>query len=481
MTHKRTYLAARALLLIVASIGPTAALAQTTAAQITGIVKDPTGAMIPGANVRIENQQTGNFLLTVTSDEGRYLFRSLEPGNYSLTVSMPSFKTQTLTDVVLHVAQSARLDIALEVGQPSETLTVTETTPLLESEGAAVGSIITTQQLTELPLNGRNFVGLAILAPGATNGFSNNYQTYFFGNRSETSVVQANGVRSEFTSTTIDGINTQTIDRHWTSVIYPSIDMIKEFKAETSNYLADTSGGGGVNLNVATKSGTNEIHGTAFEFLQNRALNARNFFLPENRSKPDEKYNQFGFTVGGPVSKTEPSTSSVTRASGSAPLLSTASGFPPTRNDRGTFQKFWPPEESSGILRQPGSIRRHRPDTHGILFRATSFLPRARTRPRSRSSNWVIRGRPRPWTFSTPATRITTSTSCRPEPGRMTATSGPSGLITGCQRKTTCSGAGPRSATMPSAQVSWTAPGVPISTTPTLPSWAGTTPSARNC
>ena len=165
MTHKRTYLAARALLLIVASIGPTAALAQTTAAQITGIVKDPTGAMIPGANVRIENQQTGNFLLTVTSDEGRYLFRSLEPGNYSLTVSMPSFKTQTLTDVVLHVAQSARLDIALEVGQPSETLTVTETTPLLESEGAAVGSIITTQQLTELPLNGRNFVGLAILAP----------------------------------------------------------------------------------------------------------------------------------------------------------------------------------------------------------------------------------------------------------------------------------------------------------------------------
>ncbi|HOM98980.1 MAG TPA: TonB-dependent receptor [Acidobacteriota bacterium] len=274
---------------------------QTPEATLTGVVRDATGGVIPAAEATLTNQETGLQRLTLSDDEGRYLFRTLTPGTYTLKVTAVGFKTHTMPDIRLAVSQSARLDINLDVGETSQEVTVTGAAPLLQSEGAAVGSVISETQLTELPLNGRSFVGLAVLAPGASSGFSNNYQKYVFGKRAVYDVVQANGVRSEFTSTTIDGINTQTIDRKWTSVLYPSVDMLHEFKSKTANYKADTSGGGGVNLNVATKSGTNQFHGSVFEFAQNRALNARNFFLPAGREKPDEKYHQFGATIGGPI------------------------------------------------------------------------------------------------------------------------------------------------------------------------------------
>ncbi|NWG14486.1 MAG: TonB-dependent receptor [Acidobacteria bacterium] len=280
-------------------------LGQVPDAEISGIVRDPSGAIIPQAELQIVNDATGVEYITVVNEEGRYVFRALRPGSYTLKVMAAGFSTKTLKGITLNVGHQARLDVSLELGETSNEVTVTYETSLLQAEGASIGSVITDRQVEQLPVNGRNFVALASLAPGVSFGFSNSWQRQYFGKaeRGQYSIAQAFGLRPEFTKTTIDGINTQEIYRHWTSVIYPSMDMIQQFKAETSNYRSEFTGGGGVVLNVATKSGSAEFHGSAYEFAQNRALNARNFFLPANRSKPDEKYHQFGGSLGGPILK----------------------------------------------------------------------------------------------------------------------------------------------------------------------------------
>jgi outer membrane receptor protein involved in Fe transport len=281
---------------------------QVPTAQLTGVVTDPTGAVVPKPNVKVQNERTGIEYPVSVNAEGRYSALALPAGTYAITVSTSGFKSTRITGVLLSVGQAARLDITLELGEVSEQVTVRSEAPLLQTDGAAIGTVVTEKQLTELPLNGRSFLALATLAPGTTTGFSKAYyitggSQFGTSKRAENYFVQANGIRGEFTASTLDGINMQSIERRFASIIFPSPDMLQEFKAETSNYKSEFSGGGGVVVNAVTKSGTNKFHGSGFEFAQNKALNARNFFQPANTPKPDEKYHQFGFTVGGPIRK----------------------------------------------------------------------------------------------------------------------------------------------------------------------------------
>ena len=292
--------------------------AQAPAAEITGVVTDPTGAVVHSAEVQIKNQETGIEQFAVVSERGRYLFRALPPGSYTLSATAPGFKTMTYTDITIEVAHQARLDFSLQVGQVAEEVTVTGAAlaPLLQTEGASVGTVVTEQQVVEMPINGRNFLALAVQAPGVSDGFSGNTQAGISrGTRAGSGYglaipksqrqnygLSAHGLRGEFTNVQLDGVNTTTVYWNFPSALYPSPDMIREFKVETSNYQSEGRGGG-VQLNVATKSGTNEFHGSLFEFAQNRALNARDFFLPQRTAKPDAKYHQFGATFGGPILK----------------------------------------------------------------------------------------------------------------------------------------------------------------------------------
>jgi hypothetical protein len=276
-------------------------IAQSPTAQIAGVITDQSGAVVPTAKVIVTNQSTGIQRQATVSSGGQYLVLSLLPGTYSITVSAPGFATKVLLGIALNVGASPRYDVKLNVGPSSQRVSVSGQSSLVHTEGATLGTVISSQMLTQLPINGRSFVATAILAPGAAGGFSNDYAVYKFGERSQYLVVEADGIRSDFTQTTIDGIIAQTNDRNWTSVLYPSPDMIQQVGVETANYASTSNGGGGVELNVATKSGTNQFHGDIFEFLQNRALNARNFFQPTNQKKPAEDYNQFGGTFGGPL------------------------------------------------------------------------------------------------------------------------------------------------------------------------------------
>jgi hypothetical protein len=276
-------------------------MGQAPTAQITGVITDPSSAVIPAAEVTLLNQATGIESTKTVRADGRYLALALPPGRYTITARATGFKSTVIKDVLLEVDHEARLDIRLAVGTVGEQVTVSGEAPLLQAEGASMGTVVDQKLLSEMPLNGRNFVALATLAPGASEGWSNSFQKLTFGQRSEYSIVQTNGLRSEYTSTTVDGVNTQTNLRHWTSEIYPSVDMLQEFKSETSNYSTEFSKTGGVVLNLVTKSGGNQVHGSAFESLQNRVLNAKNYFQAPYLAKPNEIYNQFGATVGGPL------------------------------------------------------------------------------------------------------------------------------------------------------------------------------------
>jgi len=265
-------------------------------AQVTGRISDASGAVVPDARVTLTNQANGFRRDTVTNEEGYYTVPLLQPGSYEVSVRKDGYRPLLRSGVALNVEQVARLDFALETGAVTDTMTITSDAPLLNSETSSVGQVVDNKTVVTLPLNGRNYSQLAVLAPGATpnpgsrtaDGFSLN------GNRLFQNSFQVDGADN---NNYIFGVDTNS-----TQALRPSVDAIQEFKVETANYSAEYGRAAGGVISVAIKSGTNDFHGSAFEFLRNDALDASNFFANRNNlGRPPLRYNQFGGTIGGPV------------------------------------------------------------------------------------------------------------------------------------------------------------------------------------
>jgi outer membrane receptor protein involved in Fe transport len=259
-------------------------------AGLLGTVTDPSGAVVVSAAITVKNVETNVERRTTTDDRGRYSISPLAIGHYQLTAEAPGFRTVTVTDIYLTIGQKGITDIVMQVGQVTERVNVVDTSPLLQAEQASIGESMENKKVVDLPLNGRDFVQLVTLTPGSTQG-SNAYET---GN----SRVLVNGHRATKTTSTIDGV--MNVDQLFQGFpISPSIDSIEEFRVQSGNFSAD-QGMGPSNVSVRLKSGTNSYHGTAFEFLRNDKMDARNFFQPERSIL---KRNQFGGSAGGPIKR----------------------------------------------------------------------------------------------------------------------------------------------------------------------------------
>ncbi|MDX1979717.1 MAG: TonB-dependent receptor [Bryobacteraceae bacterium] len=281
------------------------ALAQLATAELSGQVTDSTGAAVPNAKVAATNADTGVVVREVTTDAGGlYVLTFLPPSAYTVTAEATGFRKTVQTNVTLQVNQRVRLDLALQVGEVSETIEVTAAPPMLESQSSSVGSVVNQQFVSELPLNGRNFVQLAILTPGVNGtGFSVG-GTIQSGARPDDrrpgTEIFSNGNREGSNNFLYDGVdnNERLIQL---IVLRPAIESIREFKVQTNMYSADVGRNSGAVVDVVTKSGTNDFHGSAFEFLRNSGLDARSFFNTKGTPFPPFRYNQYGFSFGGPV------------------------------------------------------------------------------------------------------------------------------------------------------------------------------------
>lgn len=272
-------------------------MAQKDAASLVGQVLDASGASVPGAQVAAENAETGFTYRAVTSTAGEWTISPVRIGTYKVTISAAGFRTAVFNAITLDVQQRQRVDVKLEPGQLSETVSVHERASLLETETSERGQVIDSSVMAGLPLNGRNAVQLAQLTAGVTVSEP--------GARDETGYgFSANGARSLDNNFLLDGIdnnsNLADLLNEANYVVMPSVDALQEFKVETDSYSAEFGRATGAIVNATLKSGTNEFHGVLYEFLRNQNLDARNFFDP---SVPPYHQNQFGATLGGPIVK----------------------------------------------------------------------------------------------------------------------------------------------------------------------------------
>src|ERR1039457_384214 len=282
-------------------------LAQT-GGTITGEVKDQTGALVPNVTVTVTNAGTNVARGTQTNSAGIYSFPDLVPGKYQVKAAAGGFQTSVMNDIELQVQQTARVDFALIVGQSTQTIEVSANAALLTTENATVGTVIEEQRIMDLPLNGRSFFSLVALSPNVTYGFTAAAQASgrLGGSRGSLTIALSGG-RATWENYTLDGVTNTDIDFN-TYILQPSVDALQEFKVQTGIYSAEFGREAG-QVNVSTKSGSNEYHGTLSEFLRNDKLDARPYdFSSAGRSatnpspaKQPYRQNQYGYTLGGPI------------------------------------------------------------------------------------------------------------------------------------------------------------------------------------
>lgn len=293
-----------ALLLAVAlSLAAPHLLAQTNA-QLSGTVTDSSGASIADAEVVVTNTDTGAERRVQSDATGQYTVPFLVPGNYTVNVRKEGFRTTQQEGLRLEVNQVARVDIALQVGAVTESVKVTASAPLIESDTSALGQVVETKAVEDLPLNGRNFVQLATLVPGVTGAGSGARGTIMSGTRPDDlrpgSEVFANGNREGSNNFLYDGIDNN--ERLTLSIVLrPSVEAVREFKIQTNLFEAAQGRNSGATVNVISKSGSNEWHGSAYEFLRNQVMDAKNFFTRPGAQTPTLRQNQFGGSLGGPI------------------------------------------------------------------------------------------------------------------------------------------------------------------------------------
>ena len=280
--------------LILSTIMSAAGWAQSTAT-INGSVKDMTGAVLPGVEVKVTQTETGVARTTVTNETGSYVLPNLPLGPYRLEAALPGFRTFVQTGITLQVGSSPTVDVVLQVGQVSEQVEVEANAALVETRTSSIGQVVENERILELPLNGRAVVELVSLAGAATPA----------------ATLDGNGGRSPFSKGNVSiagGMHTgvrYTLDGAYHQDPYtngymslPFPDALQEFKVESGATGAQTGGKSSGSVSLVTKSGTNEFHGDAFEFVRNGKFNARNAFATKRDSI---KRNQFGGTIGGPV------------------------------------------------------------------------------------------------------------------------------------------------------------------------------------
>ena len=306
-TPSRLLLAMLSLLLLLAL--PAALIAQGTSATVTGFVTDVSGAKVPAATVTFTNVETGVVGTTTTNGVGLYRITGLLPGSYRSTVAKQGFKTEIREGIALHLEDQVSIDYSLEVGVISESVTVSSAATLLESQTPTVSQVIEGRQVEDTPLNGRNPMNLIALTPGvvpqgSTSGsISNNTAGGSFTNALAYGNYQISGGLANEGSVYLDGAPVNVIVGH-TLVFIPAQDTVQEFRVESSVVSPQYGEFGGGVLSFVTKSGTNHLHGTVYEYLRNTDLNANNFFLKGvNQPRPEYIQNQYGATVGGPIKK----------------------------------------------------------------------------------------------------------------------------------------------------------------------------------
>jgi hypothetical protein len=280
---------------------PASLRAQEVRASLTGTVSDSSGAVVVGASLTLQNEATGVRFTSNSNEAGKYSFLFLNPGSYVLTASMAGFRTFERKNIVLDINRAGGIDIALEVGNQTETMTVTSEAPLLDTEKADRGTVLPDTSLAELPSNMRNPIMEANYANGIAQT-SNQTNNNPFAN-SGLSAWSINGTGTNQTEFQMDGAPNNTVFTGLNTVAYvPPMDAVQEFKIDTGSYDAQYGHGGGGVLNVSTKSGTNSFHGSAYEFLKRKAFDA-NTFTNNAHGYPitDDRLDQWGFTVGGPV------------------------------------------------------------------------------------------------------------------------------------------------------------------------------------
>ena len=271
--------------------------AQIDQGAISGTVTDNTGAVVPDAKVTITNPANNLTFTVTTAADGMYVFSPIKIGSYDIAVEKQGFQKAAQTDVAVNVGAQVKANFRLTPGAVTQTVEVTAAIPLLQTQTSSVGQSVTAQQVTDLPLNGRNYTYLSQIVAGVT---TNNTRV------SGTGGFTANGLQWSHNSYLLDGIdnNNDTVD-YLNGAAYVTLtppDAVQEVKVQTSNFNAEYGRAGSAVLIATTKSGTNEFHGNVWEFFQNDALNANSFFNNRNQvNRPESRYNQFGFTVGGPI------------------------------------------------------------------------------------------------------------------------------------------------------------------------------------
>jgi Carboxypeptidase regulatory-like domain len=266
---------------------------------LTGIVKDTSGGVVPGTAVTITNIGTQQTTLRTTDSSGTYVATSLPIGQYAITFEKTGFKRTVHSNVSISVNQTTRIDATLEVGQVSQSVQVSAAPPLIQSESSSLGTVETERRIVDLPLNGRNFIALAYLGPGANTGApGSNVSGGVFEDVRANEALSVNGLTVSQNNYLLDGVD----NNEWGLggvVALPPPDAIQEFRTE-ENAMSAEFGRGGAAVNIVLKSGTNQVHGNLWEFVRNDKFDARNFF---DDTRPAFRRNQFGGSVGGPIIK----------------------------------------------------------------------------------------------------------------------------------------------------------------------------------
>lgn len=276
---------------------PVAPAQVNSAGSIAGQVNDTTGAVVPNATIIAVQSQTNVQWKTITGDTGNYTFPNLPVGTYTLSAQKEGFSKEQINSVILNVGDELRTNFALKVGAISDTVQVSSNAVNVDTESGNIGDVVSAQSIESLPLVTRNFVELVELVPGVSSDIGDDvgFASY------SSLAISVNGVRNNANLWMVDGVPNQDV-YNGNNAIIPDIDALAEFRVDRGNYTAEQGRSSGAVVNAILKSGTNQFHGTAFEFLRNGDLNSNYYF--NNRygiARPDEHRNNFGYTVGGPI------------------------------------------------------------------------------------------------------------------------------------------------------------------------------------
>ncbi|MBL8187082.1 MAG: TonB-dependent receptor, partial [Acidobacteria bacterium] len=281
-------------------LAATTGFAQFDTATVLGTVKDSNGAALPGVTVTLKNIDTGIAVNVQSDGDGNFQFTNVRIGNYRVTAEKQGFSTAVVERINVAVNARQRVDLTMQPGAVTETVIITDAAQLLETDSSVRGQVVQKQQIVSLPLNGRSYANLVLLAPGVRES-SQNAAT---GGGRE-AAFNVNGLRNTMNNFLLDGVDNNaygTSNQGFSSqVVQVSPDAVDEFKVQTNTYSAEFGRSGGAVINAAYRSGTNQFHGSVWEFHRNTVLNAVGFFKPTSGVKPPLIRNQFGFTLGGPI------------------------------------------------------------------------------------------------------------------------------------------------------------------------------------